>query len=83
MINKDRCYFRGKWFYTPEEMFDFISKWKPEPLDERNAEFILDGLKKDIITNVFVRGNGFDNDGFQRYINEVFAFAMKRLGEKE
>lgn len=78
-MSKDQFYFQGKNFDDFDEMINYAEDWKALPLDQETAERILDRLKKEIVTNVFLIGKPMNNLEFSAYVEMIFEFSIRNL----
>ncbi|HEX8017748.1 MAG TPA: hypothetical protein VF465_21150 [Flavobacterium sp.] len=77
--SKGDFYFRGKFFNTEEELFEYINQWRDMPLDQESCESMLRTLIKDLKMNALLKGVEFTNEEFYKYIDDVYTFAMSHL----
>jgi hypothetical protein len=81
-MSKNQFYFQGKYFDTPEEMFDYSHKWNDLPLEQESAERMLAQVNREIVMNTFLLECVFTNGEFREFTNNLFDFAIKQIMEK-
>ena len=79
MNEKNQFYFQGKMFDSYEEFMEFAKVWPNMELTQEAAERILDGLKKDIIFNIFLMGRVLTNDEFTKVVEHGFYEMVKKI----
>ncbi len=80
-MTKDNFYYKGEYFDTPEELFEYVKEWHKKYLTQETACTLLEGLKKDILLNLFLHGHQLSNQDFSIIIQEVFDFTLRKIRE--
>ena len=81
--SETHCYFRGKVFFSLEELFEYQKEWGQKPLDIESAHQMMEELQRDILYNLFIREFPFSNQEFLNYAIEMFDLFVSRLTAKE
>ncbi len=76
-LDTENFYYKGKWFNTPEEMFEYAKEWNQTCISEESLNQIFKCLKKDILFNMGLFNFKINNSDLIEITESLFLEIMK------
>lgn len=71
-------YYKGKWFNTAEEMFEYAEIWQKLAVTEASLSLMLSHVKIEILLNLIVSNKKVTNQDCEEILNDAFLKIMEK-----